>query len=89
MLLVEMVMGCGGTYVCVGGDGVVALDGIGLSAGQDHGATHLGFGAVGDGCSFRGGLKCKRIRYISKNSRTGLLTKSRQINLTSSMTLQM
>lgn len=39
------------------GYGVVALDGIGLTAGQDDRATDLGFGAVGDGCSFGRGLK--------------------------------
>lgn len=54
------------TYVCMGRNGVVALDGIGLSASQDHRATHLGFRAIGYGCSFGRGLQL-RIAHILQN----------------------
>lgn len=57
------------TYICMSGNGVVALDGISLSTGKDHRATHLGFGAVRYGCSFGRGLKRKYI-YLLTNSKT-------------------
>ena len=65
-----------GTYVGRGRHGVVALDCVGLAAGEDHRPAHLGLRTVGNGGALRRRLRTTTTTTSSSTTALSIITET-------------